>query len=194
MQGLECRRTRFSTHFKKTNDPVSPLSDPPPEEFSRQRQIRREEADESLAFAREAVKHCYDKRQQLIQFRPGTSVYLNLHEGYIIPGNTNRKPSNERAGPFRVLHRVGGLAYQLELPETMKIISVAHFEPAPTGNSYDRPKPSRPPPAQVDRDEIAEDPSCEIGKLFAHRDYGRGHKRYWTYLVEWKGYEPMYKP
>jgi hypothetical protein len=50
------------------------------------------------------------------------------------PAGPSRKYSQQRAGPFIVKRRVGGLAYELGLPHTMGIhpvISVAHLAPSP---------------------------------------------------------------
>lgn len=95
------------------------------------------EAIDAIKFAAMYAKQQYDKRHKPIFFKPGQYVSLRLHRGYQVPGLKDRNPKIEQqfAGPFKVLERIGRLAYRLELPQSMQrvhpVISVAHLEPAP---------------------------------------------------------------
>jgi hypothetical protein len=176
----------------RTRDALSLLCDLPAEDYSRMRQIRREEAEEALAFANVSAKTYYDKKHQPLQLQPGTDVFLRLHKGYTIPGEPNRKLSIQRTGPFRIIRKVGRLAYELDLPPTMKIhpvVSVAHLEPSPGKDPYERRHRSHPPAVQADIAGNEENDTFEIERLVRHRDVTTGRKRYRTYLVHWKGYE-----
>ena len=65
-----------------------------------------------------------------------TTRQLTMHRGDHLPGRPSRKYSQQRAGPFIVKRRVGRLAYELDLPDTMGIhpvISVTHLAPSPDG-------------------------------------------------------------
>ena len=98
-------------------------------------------------------------------------------------------------GPFRVLERVGRLAYRLEFPPTMSrlhpVISIAHLEPAtdPTKDPFERPRPQldHPLPVTVDGEE-----EFEIEKLLRKRQVRRGRSNQTEYLVKWVGWGPEY--
>ena len=96
-------------------------------------------------------------------------------------------------GPFKVVKKVGNLAYCLDIPQTMRIhlvISIAHLEPCPNPEKdpYKRPRPTNPPPVMV---EPGDWQPYEVEKILNRRErrYSRG-KRLTEYLVCWKGYGP----
>ncbi|KAI1005181.1 hypothetical protein K3495_g3036 [Podosphaera aphanis] len=105
------------------------------------------EAIDVIKFAAMYTKQYYDKRHKPIFFKPGQYVSLRLHRGYQAPGLKDRNSKIEQhfAGPFKILERIGRLAYRLELPQSMRrvhpVISVAYLEPAPDPSEYpfDRP-------------------------------------------------------
>jgi hypothetical protein len=130
-----------------------------------------------------------------MQFKPGDMVFLRLHQGYTVPSIRSKKLAIQRCGPFKVVKKVGNLAYRLELPEDMKIhpvISVAQLEPAPVGpDPYDRPKPDHPPSVETGSSDDWE--SWEIESLLDRRTKRLAHGKTKTeYLVRWKGYGPEY--
>ena len=136
------------------------------------------------------MKHYYDRRHQQQAYNVGDFVNLRLHRGYRLPGITNGKIGQQFAGPFRVIERIGKLAYRLELPPTMRIhnvISIAHLEPAtnPADDPYGRARQES-PPILVDGQE-----EWEIEKILRKRvtRRGRGHRT--EYLVRWVGYGPQ---
>lgn len=61
---------------------------------------------------------------------------LRLHKGYFIPSSAGitKKLTQQYVGPFRVLEKVGQLAYKLDVPPDWKIYPVflvAQLKPAP---------------------------------------------------------------
>ena len=141
-----------------------------------------------MAFANIAMKARYDKMHKMLRLREGSLVYLRLHYGYKVPG-VYHKYSNQRVGPFKVLEKVGRLAYRLQLPPNMKIhpvVSVAQIEPAvdPTEDPYHR-LPPQPGPVE-EEDENPVNPLYEIER-FLDKKPGKD-----TYLVKWKGYGHEY--
>ena len=169
----------------KVRDSLNMLADLPVEDLRRLRNIRRKEAKEAVAFANATMKARYDSNHKPISLKEGSQVYLRLHRGYKIPGLDNRKLSHQRVGPFTVKKAVGPLAYELDLPATMRIhpvISIAHLEPLPSEEDpFDRPWPENPPPVSAVDDDA---PEYEIERLLGKRISGRRLQ----YLVKWKGY------
>jgi hypothetical protein len=81
-------------------------------------------------------------------------------------------------GPLKITHRVGKLAYRLELPATLGIHPVFHvslLEPYREGGTY------KPPPWE----HIASDGTREAEKILQHRASTRGPKSHCDYLVHW---------
>ena len=164
-------------------DPLGVLTELPAEDFSRLRQLKRDEAEESLAFANAMAKERYDHSHKALDLPVGSQAFLRLHHGYELPGISNKKLHQQRAGPFKILEKVGSLAYRLELPPVMQIhpvISIAQLEPVPTATDpYSRPRNIMPPPIT---EGDPEDRPYEIEKLLDKRSTSRGIR----YLVKWK--------
>ena len=101
-----------------------------------------------------------------------------IHSGYRLPGSNTL--SLIRQGPFKIIRKVGKLAYKLDLPSHIKIhpvISIAHLEPA-TEDPYNRKHP-KPGPILVggeDQYTVSKvvDHKKQAGKLF--------------YRIRWMGY------
>lgn len=170
-------------------DTLSMLSDLPAEDFTKLRQLKRDQAEESIAFANAFTKARYDNKHQPVALAVGDRAYLRLGDGYNIPGLTNPKLHHQRIGPFKVLERVGPLAYRLQLTPVMRIhpvVSIAQLEPAAKGfDPYGRVKHSNPPPV-VEKDSL--DPN-EAEEYTIEALIGKRTSRNRTqYLVKWKGY------
>jgi hypothetical protein len=96
-----------------------------------------------------------------------------------------RKLLPKWVGPFKVLQRVGELAYRLELPETVSIHPVFHTELLKPWRASDR---HQPPPAPILVDGIDE---YVVEAIASHRLVKRGRKPpAKEYLVRWEGYGP----
>ena len=170
-------------------DTLGLLAELPPEDFSQLRQMKREQAEESIAFANIMAKAYYDSHHKPLNVSTGSMVFLRLHQGYKIPGVGNHKLSNQRVGPFKVLEKVGKLAYRLELPPLMRIhpvVSVAQLEPAQTvPDPYGRKRNDEPPP--IEEEEAPTDGSGRypIEALLQKRISDSGKTQY---LVKWERY------
>lgn len=172
------------------------LADPslPEEAFHKLRLIKREEADDAMAFASTIIKARYDSKHLAIDLKEGSEVFLKLHHGYSIPGLANRKLSQQRVGPFKVLAKVGPLAYRLELPPVMRIhpvISVAQLEPAASVSGPDRygRRINLEPPPVVNENESEQ--TGKDGKLYDVErvlDKRVSDKGKISYLIKWKDY------
>ena len=176
----------------RVNDTLGLLEDLPAEDYSRLRQIKRESAEEAMAFANVMHKLRYDANHAAANIKIGGKAFLRLHAGYTISGLINEKLSQQRVGPFKVLAKVGTLAYKLELPPIMQIhpvISIAQLEPAPEGaDPYNRFKSSNSQPVTTEEDDDPDDPNkrYEIEALLDRRITSTGRVKY---LVKWKDAE-----
>ena len=111
--------------------------------------------------------------------KEGDQVWLE-GRNLSIPGN--KKLSPKRYGPFPITKRIGPVAYQLQLPPSMKIHDVFHIDlllPYKETEAYGTPF-TRPPPI-IDSEE-----EYEIEAILDARRRGQG--RQLQYLVHWKGY------
>ncbi|KAI0993301.1 hypothetical protein K3495_g14883 [Podosphaera aphanis] len=105
------------------------------------------EVADAIKMAAMYMKEQYDKKHKPVFFKVGDFVALRLHRGYNVPGlaERNTKILQQYAGPFKVIERIGRLAYRIELPPSMSaihpVISVAHLEPAhnPADDPFNRP-------------------------------------------------------
>lgn len=80
-------------------------------------QTRLEIAD-SIAYSQIMAKHAYDKKHKPIQLKINDYALLRLHKGYDIPfiKVLGSKLSQQYAGPFKIIEKIGNLIYRLELP------------------------------------------------------------------------------
>ena len=172
----------------RVNDSLSLLHDIPPEDYIRLRQIHRESAEDSLAFANAISKARYDSKHKAIDIQVGSQAYIKLHHGYTIPG-VHKKLSHQRVGSFPVEAKVGTLAYRLTLPSIMKIhpvISIAQLESAmKDSDRYERTWSEESPPVEEDGPSEDSDASSWEIETLLRKEIRRGKS--W-YLVKWKGY------
>ena len=78
----------------------------------------RVEIADSIAFAQMEVKRSYDDKHKSIYMREGDYALIKLHHEYDILSTAvlESKLSQQFVEPFRVLKRIGRLAYKLDLP------------------------------------------------------------------------------
>ena len=152
--------------------------------------IRQEVAD-AIAFSNIVSKHYYDQKHKAVRLLVGSWALLRLHRGYSIPSTADlgKKLSQQFVGPFKVLQRVGNLAYKLEIPSHWRIhpvFTIAQLEPVPDPKSdpYGRQR-SQPPSVHVDGDTDAVK-SYVVEKIIRSRQSARGKE----YLIRWEGYGP----
>lgn len=149
------------------------------------------DASTAVADAIMTMKRHYDKRHLPLQLQSGDKVMLRLHKGYNIPTTKEfPKVSQQYAGPFTIKRKVGNLAYELNLPPTMKIhpvISVAHLDPAPrSADPFGREPPRSGPISEADAGGFSD--VYEIQSLLSRRHRTVRGKRRTEYLVKWKGW------
>jgi hypothetical protein len=83
---------------------------------------------QQLVRAQQRMKAQADKKRSERHFKVGDLVYLKL-QPYVqssVATRSNHKLSFRFFGPYKVLQRVGEVAYKLELPESSRIHPVIH--------------------------------------------------------------------
>jgi hypothetical protein len=160
----------------RTIDTVA-LPDTPPalRNWTQRRQEIRDEARDAIVYAQAKMAMYYDKDHKPVSFDVGNSVYINLQKdigipGYKIPNDSvARKLGLRRVGPFKVLKKVGDLAYQVNIPRNWKIhntISVSHLEPAKE-DTYGR--ITKPPPDIVHDEDGSSHEEWEVEEILRSR-------------------------
>ncbi|MCO5576289.1 hypothetical protein L7F22_030098 [Adiantum nelumboides] len=77
--------------------------------------------------AQKRHKLYYDKKHRVVEYEIGDMVFLKVipEKFHLILGK-DRRLSPRFAGPFKILKRIGSLAYKLELPSHVKVHPVFH--------------------------------------------------------------------
>nr|KYP53324.1 Transposon Ty3-G Gag-Pol polyprotein [Cajanus cajan] len=83
----------------------------------------------NLTKAQQRMKHQADKKRSDMQFQVGDQVLVKLqpYRQHSVVLRKHQKLSMRYFGPFKVLGKVGVVAYKLELPETARIHPVFHI-------------------------------------------------------------------
>ena len=162
--------------------------------FSAATRVRSEVAD-VIAFAQMVSKYYYDRKHQLLFMKTGDYALIKLHHGYNISAIEvlGKKLSQQYIGSFKVLEKVGNLAYRLKLPDHWRIHSVlfiAQLEsvPSPMDDFFNRSRPDQPDSVFVEGD-TNRVKSWEIERFINKRQIKR---RGDEYLVRWKGWGSQY--
>ena len=138
------------------------------------------QAKQSLLSAQQRQKAYHDRKARAKQFEVGSEVLLSTKNiAFKNPGTAKLLP--KYVGPFKVLDRIGTVAYRLLLPETMKIHNVFHVSLLEQYRSDGRCQPP-PPTLFLDGDE-----QYDIDSVLAVR---QSSKRRREFLVKWLGYGP----
>src|SRR5438045_8428519 len=151
----------------------------------------RVDAADALDFAAMNMKYYYDRHHTAMFLAPGDYALLCLHKGYDLPSELNSKLSQQYAGPFKVLEKVGHLAYRLQLLDHWQIhdvFMIAQLETAPP--------PGSDPFTRTAYDELGlVEPNTDIYEVSQILDKwiirkGRGFST--QYRIQWNGWAPEY--
>ena len=76
------------------------------------------DAADAISFALANQKAHYNRKHQPFFMKVGDWAMLKLYKGYSIPSSAGvtKKLTQQYVGPFRVLEKVGRLAYKLDIP------------------------------------------------------------------------------
>jgi ribosomal protein L21E len=140
-------------------------------DFLAERQTASDMLKYQLEKAQLRMKHYADKNRTLREFQVGDSVFLKL-QPYVQQSVVQRnfpKLSYKFYGPFKILARIGQVAYKLELPDSSKIHPVFHvsqlkpFRPDNTAVATDLPVQVQLDTLDVEPEEILERRLCKKG-------------------------------
>ena len=158
--------------------------------------LARTSAKEAIDFAQLSNKFHYDRHHQPMFLKVGDWALLRLHKGYKIPSTLGitKKLTQQYVGPFKVLQRVGRLAYKLDIPDSWlvhPVFTIAQLEPCPdpTKDPFNRPRDEHIPPISTNEDGTI---NCEVERLLNKRVFKKGKGFSTEYLVRWKSYGPEY--
>ena len=160
--------------------PAHPTTVPAADERIAELLKAREDATAALRLAAERMKEHHDRHaRDSPVIEQGQKVWLDTHNLRItgIP----RKLVDRYAGPYMVTHRVGKLAYELQMPKDMAVHPVFHVSlliPHQQSSIPGR-HPAEPPAMEVEGEE-----EYEVEEVLDSRRHGRG--RALQYLVHWK--------
>ncbi|KAL3699316.1 hypothetical protein R1sor_017338 [Riccia sorocarpa] len=144
-------------------------------------------AKTKLQIAQNRQKQYADLHRRHEEFEVGEKVWLSTTNLKLIGC---RKLNPRFVGPFTIKRRIGTVAYELDLPSTMRIHPVFHVSllrryvsrPPELGAAND----ARPPPDLIEGEE-----EFEVERILQKRTRGLRGQRV-EYLVQWKGY-PLYE-
>ncbi|MCH88801.1 transposon Tf2-1 polyprotein, partial [Trifolium medium] len=93
-----------------------------------QRDVIMKQLKENLLRAQQLMKHHADKKRTHVEFKVGDTVLVKLqpYRQHSTALRKNQKLSMRYFGPFKILAKIGAVAYKLELPSTAKIHPVFH--------------------------------------------------------------------
>ena len=121
---------------------------------------------------------------------------IKLHKGYSILSSVGvtKKLTQQYVGPFRIIKRVGRLAYKLDVPNDWKIhpvFSIAQLEPAssPIKDLFERTRLQHPPSVFVKGD-INYHKSFKIERFLNKRAVKKIRGLAIKYFICWTGYGP----
>lgn len=99
------------------------------------------ETQYALQIAADDMKQYYNAKHRPEEFLVGDWVFIGAQD--LTTERPSKKLDYKHLGPFRITHKIGNLAYRLQLPKSFKIhpvISVSRLERAKP-DEWDRPRP-----------------------------------------------------
>jgi len=163
----------------------SPTQVPNTDDFIARLVQARAAAAHSLEENANYMKRYADRKRKPIEFQEGQLVYLQTKN--LKTGRPSKKLDVKRTGPFKVLKRIGPVAYRLELPLSWKIHLVFHVSLLRNAvineelHPEERDDNLRPPPDVIEGEE-----EFKVETILDHRGGKRKNRR--QYLVKWVGY------
>ena len=153
------------------------------------------DAKSCLLQAQQRQSHYANLKRREVILTLGQSVLLSSEHLQLKDKDRTKKLMEKYIGPFKIKRVVSSVAYELDLPSTMKIHPVFHvskLKPLKSSDSTNYPgrasaEAPRPPPELVNEDG---DEEWEVESIVKERitKRGRNGKKRVEYLVKWVGY------
>lgn len=175
----------FGRHPRTPATLVANSDNPGAEEFAVGLHTAIKNAKAALYAAQQRQKALVDGKARRIEFEVGEQVTLDTRNLTLKTTGPN-KLMPKYVGPFKVLKRIGQVAYKLELPTTMKCHPVFHVSLLHKWHKDGRQQPHPPPIHVSDEDGTW----CQIDAILDHKKVKRGRKQIDRYLVKWTGFGP----
>jgi hypothetical protein len=147
-------------------------------------------AKANLQAAQQRQSHYANQHRRELIFTVGDQVMLSTVNFRVMNPDRTVKLMPRFIGPLRVKKVVSDVAYELQLPPSLKVHPVFHVSKLKAyhpDTQFEREQAARPPPEIVDGEE-----EYEVERIMDMRERGRGRSRRVEYLVKWKGY-PEYE-
>jgi len=147
--------------------------------------LRHERTRERLLFAQQRQKQYADQKRREVEFQVFEQVMLSTKNLRMkAPRGGTSKLLPRWMGPFKVIEKVGSVAYRLDLPVHLKMHPVFHVSLLKPYHDSGR---VQPPPPPID---IEGEFEFEVERVIDHRwrRHGRAKHAKRELLVRWKGY------
>ena len=150
-------------------------------------------AQEALTRAQQRQASYADADRRELELAVGDRVLLSTEHLQLRDAERTRKLTSKYIGPFHITRKVSAVAYELQLPATLRVHPVFHVSKLkPYRDGADtfpdrRQEEERPPPELVDEDG---EQQWEVEAILKKRNVQRGRARHPSveYLVRWRGY------
>jgi hypothetical protein len=154
------------------------------EDFAEAMKELHSQVKERLQNSSQEYKRKADQHRRQLQFEVGDLILAHLRKERF-PRGTYNKLKMKKIGPCRVIRKFGTNAYEIELPEGIRIspiFNVSDLYPYKTEENSEKPKVQ-----WTKQMPVAEKPQMEriLDKRVSKRTR---RKEYFEYLVRWKGH------
>jgi hypothetical protein len=168
------------THFGVSSSDVVPSSDL--SSWLREREVMNSLIKQHLARAKLRMKKQADKSRSEISFEVGESVFLKM-QPYVqssLAPRSNQKLAFKFFGPYKIIAKVGSVAYKLDLPTSSSIHPVFHvsqLKKVVSGN------------VEVTPDVPADTDSLRVPEAILHKKFvNRGVNPVTQVLIKWSNW------
>jgi hypothetical protein len=173
--------TGAGKEIRQGRPPGMPIA-PAVQKFTADMQHALQRAKLCLKAAQDRQKAYADKKRRHVDISVGQLVLLSTKNiTFKHPGSTKFLP--KWVGPFKVTKQINDVAFQLELPETMRrlhpVFHISLIKPYVASGTV-----QPPPPALVDEEGVL----WRVDSLLDRRETKRGHKKVTEYLIKWAGF------
>jgi len=146
------------------------------------------EAQDAVEKAQQNQQRQANRHRSELEFDVGQQVWLST-TNLKLKGQPSPKLAQRWIGPFTIKRKLSPLAYELDLPPTLRVHPVFHISKLRPHRSSDRFDPHRPPlPNRLSPEIVDQEEEYEVEAIRQHRFRKWRGGTYKQYLVKWRGY------